>query len=331
MVVVNPTPTVTVCIPTRDRPDSLRVALQSVLSQSWPQLEVIVSDNASGPATAQVVADAADPRVVHDRLDTDVGLYGNLTRCLTLGRGSLRYVLHDDDVMLPGNIERKARFMLEHPTAGMVHSAFRNLDAAGDPTGPVLNWPGATHDVLQPGRAFIRQSIAVGGMTCVASVMLRSDAVRTERFAEQDGPYADLALWLRVALHHDVGFLPEPLVGYRVHAGSASSAYRTLRVRRGRTVTTLQHADVTRQAHGRFLEQADLEPELRDQLQSLLRRCDRRLRLRIVVAVVLPPRMLQALKRVVRWRRGSRLHDLLAVEAAGVAGAVPNDTDDSAR
>lgn len=312
-------PRVLVLVPTYERPASLRTTLLSVLEQDVDGLQVIVADNASGPETAAVVAELDDPRLVHDRLDVNVGMNANLTRCLTLGEAPLRYLLHDDDVMLPGNLARKVAFLEAHPTAGMVHSAFRNVDDDGRPVGPVLNWPGVTRDTLQPGREFVRQSIAVGGTVCVASVLLRSAAVVGESFDPDDGPYGDNALWLRIATHWDVGFLPEPLVGYRVHAGSASSTHATLRVRRGRTVTTQRHATVTRLAHGRYVDRAELDPAERALLTALLRRCDRRLRVRIAAQAVLPPRALAALKSAVGWRPGSRLHRALAVETGPAA------------
>lgn len=308
-------PRVLVLVPTYDRPQGLRTALRSILDQDVAGLSVIVSDNASGPETAAVIDELADDRVVHDRLDTDIGMAANLTRCLTLGDAPLRYVLHDDDVMLPGNLARKVEFMERHPSAGMVHSAFYNTDDAGRATGPAINWPGFTEATLQPGRDFVRQAIAVGGIVCVASVLMRSEAVVQERFDPEDGPYADNALWLRIATHWDVGFLPEPLSGYRVHAASASSGYDTLRMRGERAVTTQHHATVTRRAHERYVHRADLPPDERAELETLLRRCDRRLRLRIAVQAVLPPRALVVAKRLLGWRRGSLLHRALAVEA----------------
>lgn len=57
-------PPITVVLCTRDRPEPLRIALRSVLDQDYPQLTVIVVDNAPATdATARVVAELADPRV----------------------------------------------------------------------------------------------------------------------------------------------------------------------------------------------------------------------------------------------------------------------------
>jgi hypothetical protein len=230
--------------------------------------------------------------------------------------------------MLPGNLERKIAFLERHPTAAMVHSGFRFLDAAGDPTGPIMNWARLGEDTLEPGPSFVRRSIALGGLVCVSSVMLRSEHIAEERFDADDGPYADMALWLRVAGRGDVGFLPEPLSGLRVHQASASSAFQTVRVRRGRSHLTPAHADALRQAHGRYVARADLDPSTRDALAESLARADRRLRLSILASSRVPAPALRAAKRAVGWRPGARLHRLVALDQPLPAGS-PATTDPS--
>ena len=239
----------------------LRQSLQSVLWQSYRSLEVIVSDNASDTDTVAVVDSFGDDRVRVDRLDTNIGLHGNLSRCLHLGTGTYRMMLPDDDLMLPGNVESKVAFFQAHPQVGLVHSAFRYVNSDSLPYGPVTNWTSAEKDVVQPGHEYISESIAKGGITCVSSVMLRSDIVGSESFVADDGPYCDLALWLRLAQRADVGFLTAPLSGYRVHASSASSGFQTVKQVRGRVILTQHHADAVKLAFGRFVENADLDPE----------------------------------------------------------------------
>jgi glycosyltransferase involved in cell wall biosynthesis len=309
-------PTVTVCIPTYNRADLLRSSLQSVLWQSLRDIEVIVSDNASTDDTEEVVRSLGDPRVIYDRNEENIGLFANMSRCLSLGSGTYRVVLPDDDLMLPGNLERKVAFLEKHPAASMVHSGFRFLDAGGNPTGPIMNWARLAEDTLEPGESFVRRSIALGGLVCVSSVMLRSDAVAGERFDADDGPYADMALWLRVATRGDIGFLPDPLSGLRVHQSSASSGFRTVRVQRGRHKLTTSHADALRQAHGRFVARADLDPVTRDELAGVLATADRRLRFSILVNSHVPPVALRAAKRAAGWRPGAGLHKLIALEGA---------------
>ena len=309
-------PTVTVCIPTYNRSGLLRSSLQSVLWQSLRDVEVIVSDNASTDDTEEVVRSLGDPRVVYDRNPVNIGLFGNMSRCLRLGTGRYRVVLPDDDLMLPGNLERKVAFLERHPEAAMVHSGFRLLDLEGNPAGPIMNWSRLTEDTVEPGMSFVRRSIALGGLVCVSSVMLRSEHVADERFDADDGPYADMALWLRVATRGGIGFIPDPLSGLRVHSGSASSGFQTVRVRRGQPKLTSCHADALRQAHGRFVARADLDPVTRNQLAEALSQADRRLRLSIMVNSHVPPVALRAAKRAAGWRPGARLHTLISLEGA---------------
>ena len=305
-------PLVTICIPTYNRPEMLRHSLQSVLCQSYRHLEVIVSDNASETDTAAVVDSFGDDRVQIDRLDANIGLHGNMSRCLHLGTGKYRIMLPDDDLMLPGNIQSKVAFFETHPRVGLVHSAFRQIDSDAQPYGPVINWTSADKDTVQPGYSYIRESIAKGGITWISSVMLRSELVADESFVADDGPYCDLALWLRVAQRADVGFLMAPLSGYRLHASSASSGFQTVVQVRGRLVNTLHHTDALKLAVGRFLETADLEPEVRAEYARLQRASDRRTRLAIVADRYLPRPVFKLAKMSVNWVEQGRIYNAIS-------------------
>ena len=309
-------PLVTICIPTYNRPEMLRQSLQSVLWQSYRHLEVIVSDNASDSDTAGVVDSFGDDRVRVDRLEENIGLHGNLSRCLHLGTGTYRTMLPDDDLMLPGNLASKVAFFETHPQVGLVHSAFRYVNSDSLPDGPVTNWTSAEKDTVQPGYSYIGESIAKGGMTCVSSVMLRSALVVDESFVADDGPYCDLALWLRVAQRSDIGFLTAPLSGYRVHASSASSGFRTVKQVGGRVVLTQHHADALKLAFGRFVENADLDPQSRVEYARLQRSSDLKMRLAIRVNQYVPPPMLKLAKRALGWTKRGRIYHALSLYSA---------------
>lgn len=317
---------VTVCIPTYNRPDLLRQSLQSVLWQSFADFEVIVSDNGSQTDTAAVIAEFGDPRVKLDRLDENIGLYRNLSRALRLGTGKYRMMLPDDDLMLPGNLERKVRFFEAHPNVGLVHSAFRYLNADGLPNGPVTKWTPHEVDTVQPGKDFVGLSLAQGGVVCVSSVLLRSDLVADEIFDEADGPYCDLALWMRVAMKGDVGFLAEGLSGYRVHVSSASSGFRLVEKKGRRHVLTLQHADALHVAYGRFIARQDIDPELAAEFGKLHADSDRRMRLSIRINRLLPRPVIGLIKRVLRLTRGNKMYEAVSLYSAYAPDVVDEGT-----
>ncbi|MFI7586445.1 glycosyltransferase [Spongisporangium articulatum] len=314
-------PTVTVCIPTYNRRALLANSLASVLEQDVDGLEIVVSDNASTDDTEEYVRSIGDPRITYDRLPENIGLFGNLSRALHVGSGRYRVMLPDDDLMLPGNLAAKVAFLEANPSAGMVHSAFLNLGDDGRPYGEPQNWSRLEVDTLEKGHDFIRRSIAIGGIVCVSSVMTRSSVVADERFDPDDGPYADIALWLRIANVSDVGFLAAPLSGYRVHAQSASSGFNLTNANQGggetsRLTMSIHHADVTLQAHGRFVQRASLSPDEREELAEILRGADKRMRLSIYANAYIPPKLLETAKKAAGWRPGGLMHSKLSLDGS---------------
>lgn len=97
-------PAITCVVPTFNRPDLLRRALNSVLSQSYRNVRVCVYDNASGESTEQLVRaiSSVDDRVVYHRHRENLGAQANLAFGVDRVDTPLFSVLCDDDALLPG-------------------------------------------------------------------------------------------------------------------------------------------------------------------------------------------------------------------------------------
>jgi glycosyltransferase involved in cell wall biosynthesis len=95
------TPAVSVIVPTRDRPDLLGTAVESVLQQSLGDVEVVVVDD--GPV--EPVQLAADPRIRVVRLPVSRGLAGALNAGAREARGRWLATVDDDDRLLPHMLE----------------------------------------------------------------------------------------------------------------------------------------------------------------------------------------------------------------------------------
>lgn len=295
-------PVVTVSIPTRNRAELLSSCLESVLSQSFDAIEVYVSDNASTDHTADVVAAIDDPRVHYAPLQENIGLFGNLTRALHLGQAPYVVVQSDDDFMLPGSIERRVAFLERHPSAGFVHSAFYYINPHGRlRTDEVASWANLEADTVESGAQFIWRCMRQGNLVCLPTVMYRRTALDGMAFEEKDGPCCDNGLWLRIALGHDVGYIHEPLVGWRTHQGSQTAAYELADMKRGRYQLTREHVQATRQPFERFLRTAPLDPATRQELWRTWRRYRLRLRLGIAAQDVVPAPLVRAGKSYFAW------------------------------
>jgi glycosyltransferase involved in cell wall biosynthesis len=215
-------PRVTVTIPTYNRSDLLRRAIESVLAQTFTDFEVIVANNGSTDDTAAVIASIADPRVKHAPLDRNVGMLGNLNRCLGMGTAPYMVMLHDDDLMRPSHLSSAVAVLDEHPEVVFVHSAFSMIDGDDRVFVERKCW-GEPIDPLEPPAVFVRRTYWCGNRVVPSGIVVRRSAVAGLQFEEEDGAGNDMGLWLRVARQGVVAFLTDPTIGLRVHGGQVTS------------------------------------------------------------------------------------------------------------
>ncbi len=98
-------PLVTVAIPTYNRSKSIGQALESVLSQDYPNIEIFVSDNCSDDDTPELIEKYQKyDKIRYTRQPTNIGLLANWNYCLDAARGQYYLILSDDDCLEPDAI-----------------------------------------------------------------------------------------------------------------------------------------------------------------------------------------------------------------------------------
>src|SRR5688572_18460689 len=103
----------TIIVPTRDRPDTLVHTLKTCTMQDFERLEILVSDNHSQGATADVVAAVKDPRVRYIRTDRRIGMSQNWEFALGHIDDGFVLVVGDDDALLPNAIREISEILDE--------------------------------------------------------------------------------------------------------------------------------------------------------------------------------------------------------------------------
>ena len=112
-------PTITAIIPTFRRPELLRRAVESVLSQTYLPLRVHILDNASGDATGDIAREfaARDPRVVYTCHSSNIGAQANFQAGYAAVETPYFSFLSDDDMLMPHFYETAMRSLEAHPQA----------------------------------------------------------------------------------------------------------------------------------------------------------------------------------------------------------------------
>lgn len=203
-------PTVSVCIPTRDRADELADRLSELEAQTLQDHEVVVVDDGSGDHTSDVVKASAakDPRVRYVRLDPPAGIPGAVERCLQEAQGELIAFFHDHDSYAPHALERLACALDQEPDAGFAFCAVTTVDPD---TGSRL-----AHDVGPPDygrRCGVLDHFVRTGACAVAgsAVILRSSRLPPVPFPPELGAFADVGLWCALSAAGPTPYVNESL------------------------------------------------------------------------------------------------------------------------
>ena len=125
-------PLVTIGIPTYNRADGyLREALASAVGQTYPNLEIVVSDNGSTDNTEAVVKGMGDSRIRYFRQDPSLTPNDNFNYCLEQAQGDYFLLLHDDDIVDSDFVEICMRAANYETHFGLLRTGTRIISGDG--------------------------------------------------------------------------------------------------------------------------------------------------------------------------------------------------------
>ena len=126
-------PLVSIGIPTYNRANSyLRCALRSAVSQTYKNIEIIVSDNCSPDNTESVVREFNDPRIRYYKQNENIGPSKNRDFCLEQARGEYFALLLDDDLIDDDFISTCMDAVKCHREPGLILTGARQVDSEGN-------------------------------------------------------------------------------------------------------------------------------------------------------------------------------------------------------
>jgi glycosyltransferase involved in cell wall biosynthesis len=232
-------PLVTALINTHNYARYLPFAINSVLNQTYPNIEIIVVDDGSTDHTPEILAQYRD-RVLAIR--TENGGQGHAFNIgIPRARGELIMLLDADDVWLPEKVERMVEFAASRPQAGMLYHRFQNIDRNSKEVGVPQPFTLTNGD-------YRSRYLRSGGSwwSPVTSVL----AFRTEHvkralpiptYGHREG--ADTILTDYCAVTTNLASMPETLTQRRLHGANLYASGRDDRSYRSREI---READVRR-------------------------------------------------------------------------------------
>ena len=98
-------PLVTVIVPTHNRPDMLTRALRSIMAQTYPNIEIVVVNDAGLDVSNIIGWLGKDANITYVRHGKNRGLAAARNTALNVAQGEIIAYLDDDDVFLPNHVE----------------------------------------------------------------------------------------------------------------------------------------------------------------------------------------------------------------------------------
>jgi len=215
------TPRLTIAIPTFNRADLLKNALESALAQTSPDIEILVSDNGSTDGTKTLLARYEDPRLRKIRRETTLPRAEHGTYIFSLIETELVLILSDDDWIEPDFSIEIIRLFTEHPEISFAYTGcFEHYDDVELPAlvGPRIETP---LDFFQAHYAGQRQVSWCASVTRVLDI-------RACGPQPVDRMIGDMFFWTKIAFKGPVGCVARPLAHYSVLRPGGDNESRTL-------------------------------------------------------------------------------------------------------
>ncbi len=215
-------PKVSIGLPVFNGEKYLRESINSILSQTFTDFELIISDNASTDLTQAICEEYAvkDLRVRYYRNSSNIGGHNNANQTIKLARGQYFKLAADDDICAPELLAKLVNVLDKDPSIVLCYSTFIKIDENGREIGLVDTDMGSS---AKPQIRF--QELANEDHYCEACYGLIESAVLRKTDLYLNYSDADRTLLCELSLYGKYYRIPEPLFYKRYHPKMSTLIY----------------------------------------------------------------------------------------------------------
>ena len=205
-------PQISILMPVYNTAPYLREAMDSILSQTFDDFELIVLDDCTPDESPSILDSYTDPRIVRYRGEKNVGLANVLNVGMDMARGKYIARMDSDDISLPDRLQIQYNYLESHPEIDLVSVGMQQFGADNR----TMRYDNTTEDIKFNALFF--------SPILHASSMWRRERFAFLRFEQEHVPAEDYRMWTRaLASGLKMRNLPEILYRYRMHMQQATS------------------------------------------------------------------------------------------------------------
>jgi glycosyltransferase involved in cell wall biosynthesis len=213
-------PTVSVIIPAYKAMAFLPETLESVLNQTFTDLEVLIINDGSPDGIVEWASEIKDSRVKLISQENQ-GLSGARNTGIWSSQGEYLAFLDADDIWEANKLEKQVEYLEKHLDVGLVSSWISNVDRNGN----LID----IYDCSEAGKNLTKELFRSNILYCGSTPLARRICFEKVGFFDRSLKSAeDWDMWLRIAMHFSIFVIPEPLVRYRRYHNSMSTNFRLM-------------------------------------------------------------------------------------------------------
>jgi glycosyltransferase involved in cell wall biosynthesis len=209
-------PAVSIVIPSYNHARFLAQTIESALSQSFRDFELLIIDDASEDNSREIIQHYAkqDERIKFWFHERNEGIASTFNEGLQRAQGTFYSSLGSDDILLPHKLETQVALLKENEDL-VVWSEGQIIDAAGKPTGELFTQRHHAMNKQKSGNIF--EELLQGNFIFGTSLIVKRENALRIKFNESLKYLNDFLFEVELAEKYPYYFVPTPLAQYRIH------------------------------------------------------------------------------------------------------------------
>lgn len=213
---------ISVCIPTYNSSKFISECIDSVVKQSYKNIEIIISDNCSSDNTIEIIEKKNIKNLKILRNNENIGMAKNFNLVCNEASGEYIKLLPSDDTIEPKSIETSLKFFKNNPDISLVASSKKIINISSK---TIIKKMSSFNEGVHEGSRVIWKILNSGrnpiGEPTVA-LFKKEEFINVGGFNEKYDFTLDIDLWIRLLEKGNLYFTEEPLGSFRVHPKSYS-------------------------------------------------------------------------------------------------------------
>ena len=210
---MNNGPLVSIVMPTYNSELYVKESVESILNQTYSNLELIIIDGYSTDSTEKIISSFKSDKIrFYRQIEKGSGLASALNDGITVANGEFIARMDTDDISFPNRIKQQTNYLLNNRDIAICGTWAKPLETI---IPRIRRYP------LNPN--VLKCYLLFESLIVHPSVMFNRNILKNDLVYDNSFKYCeDYELWTRLSEKYDIGNIGEILIGYRLTKGSAS-------------------------------------------------------------------------------------------------------------